>query len=526
MCMSGLNSYVPCLRPHIHRRDRKLFFMISNRPLLELSAEGVLLYDSIDGRITVSELEDIYPGAADQLVAWQRAELLELVPPITPPPHPHLVVIEPHMDDAALSVAGRLLHRRGRCRITILSVVKWSIFTSYLTSGRDYLNLQEITEIRGKESVLAARLLGAEHRCLDWQDAPLRFWPAERWSSATATRFSREPQLFANMFPDAKNVARLARQLIECMAELVPDELWIPMGLGNHTDHRTTRTACLRMLSEASGRFAGIPVSLYEDIPYAGTRGHADQIRAALARTGTRLVRATEDISDVFEEKVRVVSVYASQFKTSYIEPGIRRLAEAEGGGAGKLAETYHQLEGEVHVPDEVHLSRECGGLLRLQRKIGRLLKGRMNPQRVIAIALPSGSLGGWKKAANSLATAFPNADFVAYAPDEMAWQVEQRCNGQWRLELVRGGWKSWSKVLLREFFRFGTSTLVFWRGAYGAVPMAFSKKFINLLIGILLPFRRVLFARTLSDFALMVEEQLEDDRRSIASTEFRQQVA
>jgi hypothetical protein len=74
----------------------------------------------------------MYPGACDRLLRWREAAILELIHPIASPAGPHLVVIEPHMDDAVLSVGRRLVHRRGRCRITILSVVKWSTFTSYL----------------------------------------------------------------------------------------------------------------------------------------------------------------------------------------------------------------------------------------------------------------------------------------------------------------------------------------------------------------------------------------------------------
>ena len=118
-----ISTHVPQVRPHNQRRDRDIFFMISRRPLLELSVEEVPLYDSIDGRKTVAELEEMQAGARDRLLRWHEAAIVELIPPITSPARPHLVVIEPHMDDAVLSAGGRLLHRRGRCRITILSEI-------------------------------------------------------------------------------------------------------------------------------------------------------------------------------------------------------------------------------------------------------------------------------------------------------------------------------------------------------------------------------------------------------------------
>src|SRR5579864_3169760 len=156
MRVDHINACVPQVRPHFRRRDRSLFFMISRRPLLELSAEEAFLYESIDGRKTVAELEEIHTGAKDRLLTWHKAEVVELIPPMSIPARPHLVVIEPHMDDAALSVGGRLLHRRGRCRITILSVVKWSNFTSYLRATGNALSVAEVTTLRLQESDFAA----------------------------------------------------------------------------------------------------------------------------------------------------------------------------------------------------------------------------------------------------------------------------------------------------------------------------------------------------------------------------------
>jgi hypothetical protein len=57
-----INAYIPQVRPHILRRDLNLFFMISSRPFVELPREEVLLYDSIDGRRTVAELEETPRG--------------------------------------------------------------------------------------------------------------------------------------------------------------------------------------------------------------------------------------------------------------------------------------------------------------------------------------------------------------------------------------------------------------------------------------------------------------------------------
>lgn len=505
------SAYIPEVRPHNRLRDGKVFFLISSQPILELNSEEVLLYGSIDGRKTVAELEEKHPGARARLLKWYEAAIIELVLPITSPAGPHLVVIEPHMNDAALSAGGRLLHRRGRNRITILSVVKWSNFTSYMILGGDFLNAGEVTTLRQQESVLAAKLLGAQHDCLDWTDTMLRLWPADRWSSAVVENFRRAPHIFTHLLPDPWDVSQLAKQLMERLNFLAPDELWIPMGLGRHTDHRTTRSACLRMWADARDRFSSVPVFMYEDLPYAAIRGHAAQIRAELASCGTRLVRATEDITDVFEEKLRVISIYASHFKHADIESAIRRLAEREGGAPARLGEAYHRLEGSLRrLPAESNLSQEWAGLTALEARTCSLLLNRAKYRHLTVLTLPCGNLAKWKIDSGTLLKAFPDSDFRVYIPENAAWQVEEGGNDRLTLKFGRGGWRGWLRIISREFFHFRDPVVVLWRGAYAAPPGRKRKKLINILIRLLLPLRPVLLARAMSDFCCVLSEHLD----------------
>ena len=508
MIADNIGSYVPQVRPHIRRREGKLFFMISARPLLDICPEAIPLYISIDGRRTVEELEKMHPGACDQLLRWYHAEIIELLPPISSPTHPHLVVIEPHMDDAALSVGGRLLHRRGRCRITILSVVKWSNFTSYLLLKRSIVNVNDVTDLRLRESALVARFLGAEHCCLDWSDAPIRFWPAQSWSLTTVEKFKADPHTFVKLFPSSKQVALLAQQLAEALGSLAPDELWIPMGLGDHIDHRTTRSACLLALADARDRLSSVPVSMYEDLPYASNSGHAAQITDALTKSGASLIRLTEDVTDVFEEKLRAVSIYGSQFKLSYMGPVLRKLGKAEADAAGSFGEAYHRLEGHRSLPREVLLSREVRGLEKLHNDARALMLKRSRNRRLTVMALPSGQLGQWNILKESLLTALPDTDFLVYVSEDAAWQAPAERSDKLKVEIIREGRMRWLGVLFHELLRFRTPTVVLWRGAYASEPVRIPKLLINMLIRSLLPFRRVLFARTLWDFCCVLKEE------------------
>jgi LmbE family N-acetylglucosaminyl deacetylase len=515
MNASDLGAYVPYLRPHNQRRGNEVFFLISRRPIVTLSDNAVDLYNSIDGRQTVSQLAASHLGTVDYLKNWWERALIELLPPTAAPTSPHLVVIEPHMDDAVLSAGGRLLRRRGHYRITIVSVAQKSNFTSYLTQGRPFINVSQVSDLRQQESAIVAKLLGARHVCLEWADAPLRHVREERWCAEVIDNFKTAPHIFTNLVPAQHDVSRLAMQLSELLETLGPDELWIPMGLGNHTDHRMTRSACLRLLVEGRQHYSRVSVSMYEDLPYASADGHAAKIRSELTKCGGRLVRATEDITDLFEEKLRLVSIYGSQFKLFYMEPAIRRFAEYEGGDTGRLAEAYTTIdEIPIRVPLESSVSHEAVGLAALATKARLLLSKRLDCRHLTFLILPSGSFGLLRVDSDNLVKTFPNCTFSVYIPADLTWQMTDVCddNGRWTVRVVHGGWRAWCWTILREFFRFGVPEVVLWRGAYAASPGQKLKHLVNCALRLLLPCRTILFARTLRDLYCTLSDQVDHD--------------
>jgi len=514
-----LGRYIPQRLPHYHRRDRGVFFMISPRPALDLSEQEIPLFETIDGCRSVAELERLCPGATTRLARWHEAGVIEFIPPLSSPAFPHLVVVEPHMDDAALSVGGRLLHRRGKCRITILSVVKWSNFTSCLSQNRSALFVEEVTELRQKETALAARVLGAQTRCLDWVDSPLRMIRPDCWSAAVFDEFEKHPEKFVERFPNADEVALLSGQLTCAFEELGPDEIWIPMGLADHVDHRTTRNACLRLLSESPDLFTGVSVSMYEDTPSVSAKrlGHDRRIHDILAVNGARLIPVHEDIGDVFTEKVRVASLYASQFRSSNIEPVLRVAARQEIDGKEELVETLHRLEGRVEVLRESDLCQEAESMGVLRAQVAEWLRAWPNHERLTVIVLPSGGLGCWARDTEFLFATFPNLDLRVYLAASSAWQTGDSA-GMVRFKVVRGA--GWAGAAFREFFRFGCSTLVLWNGAYGAGLRERFRPFtaisvicLHAFVQCLLPFRRVFFSQSLSDLCGVMAEHLESNK-------------
>lgn len=517
------DNLIPELRPQNRLRGSFVHFLLSRHPQLKLSEAEASLYADIDGRTSVAGLARSHPGAAETLRAWHHAAIIEVLTPFNPPEHPHLVVIEPHMDDAILSVGGSLLARKNRCRITILTVAWKSIFSSYLLSRYDFTDVGEITTLRLRESALAAKLVGAEHRTMaELAEAPLRLCPGEQWAPSLVDAYRSHPQSFVNGMPDPIEVRTVADGLMHELSALRPDELWIPMGLGSHIDHGTVRSACLLMLQRHYKRFSSLPVAMYEDVPYTGLFPHADRVRKSLSDFGSGTDRRVEDITGVFEDKLRAVSVFGTQFKIGAIGPAIRRIAESAANAPGRLAESRYELKRPVGLPPEIAMSWEGPGLDRLRQKIRLLTRRRKACQRMAVIALPSGSMGTWVNTAKALRASLPATNFHLYIAEAIASQMGTKIDPEnMNVRYVRGV-AGWLGVAGRELFHFRTPTFAIWKGAHAAGPKVLPKKAVNLVIRLLFPWRRHLFARSLREVALFLHEPVidaeGDDATSLAA--------
>ncbi|MDP1902579.1 MAG: PIG-L family deacetylase [Rubrivivax sp.] len=496
------------IRPHYRRQGNLVYFMISKRATLELAQDELELFDAIDGRTSFSELARRFPTAVQKIHHWQSLEIVELIPPLAAPERPHLVVIEPHMDDAALSVGGRLLHRRGNNRITILSVIKKSNYTSYFYLKREYFDVDKITSLRLEESRLAAALFGAEYSCLNFEDAPLRFREANLWSLDTLENFSEAAGAYTDTSPTPGAVNAIAESLLPECEKLSPDEIWIPMGLGSHIDHRATRSACMKVAAKLRLVHPNLKISVYEDLPYSAVNSatysaeeHAVAMCNTFGKHGTRLVRRFEAIDDVFDRKIRAISVFASQFKGSVMEPKIRQCASLSGSNA--LSETYYDMEGSLRLPRESELAPDSSALIPMRDIVSALLRGREKITRVAVILLPSSHIGKWDEDQRTLLTAFPKASFHLYLPEGAAWEVDTGIDERVTVTVVPDGPSGLLSVLRREFYRFGTPTILVSWGAFGGGSAGKQR-----LLKAALPLRRVILSRTLGDFCALIAEE------------------
>jgi LmbE family N-acetylglucosaminyl deacetylase len=321
------DEHVPVRRPHFGLRDRQLYFLLSRRAFAVLGPEEATLWSLIDGVANIGQLRAQIPEAREHLRRLWTLRVCELVPPRFPSGRRRLLVIEPHMDDAALSVGGLLWRLREECEITLLTVAGQSNFTSYYYSDREYFDVATVSSLRKAESELLMRLLGGRHTTLDLPEAPLRCKPGN-WTRAWYRAHRKLVDAYITHGALEREVEAWSNAIADVLASTDAEEIWLPLGVGSHVDHELTRNSCLRALSHMNGIDRQKAVFFYQEVPYAREfPEHTQTILAALRSAGGRLEPSSHDVGDAFSDKLRLVSIFGSQFKMSYMAPQLEEAA-------------------------------------------------------------------------------------------------------------------------------------------------------------------------------------------------------
>ncbi len=160
------------------------------------------------------------------------------------------LVVSPHLDDAVLSVPAllRSLAAQGE-RVVVLTV--------FSEGDAGYARRRE-------EDRTALALLGAEPCHLGLEDAPYRRGLPRTFRALVLTELAA----------DDADAAMVAHTLAERLRSIAPQAILLPLGVGEHVDHRIVHAAHRGL----TGR-----VGFYEDRPYALVP-HA--VEARLARLG------------------------------------------------------------------------------------------------------------------------------------------------------------------------------------------------------------------------------------------------
>ena len=155
--------------------------------------------------------------------------------------------------------------------------------------------------------------------------------------------YEGDAALLGSPFEDDEPPTDILRREI---LRLEPQQVYFPLAVGGHVDHRLCREAALALLSDGEAWVMPIPslvgsLSFYEDFPYAWWSSFSGP--AALARREVDLPDSVllearyADISDQLERKIAGLRVYTSQMQRLFDDE--QDMLDAVTGFAARVAE-------------------------------------------------------------------------------------------------------------------------------------------------------------------------------------------
>jgi LmbE family N-acetylglucosaminyl deacetylase len=188
--------------------------------------------------------------------------------------HGALLVVSPHLDDAALSCGALLAWAAPRAAVTVVTLFTEAGPPPYTLSARRYLHqtgaasAAELYRRRRSEDRAALAPLGI--RCVhaglteaQFRRRPVRGW-RRRWARvlpelACAYPIYRLHTISGRVAPSDAGTLREAAGIIAGLAAATSTLVVAPLGVGGHVDH---------VLARMAARRGGAPVVYYSDFPY------------------------------------------------------------------------------------------------------------------------------------------------------------------------------------------------------------------------------------------------------------------
>ena len=320
--------HFPLLLPHFQVEPTGLHPLFG--PVRQLDEKVLEALRACDGRQTAAKVAGAAGIGMGQLVQQHDEEALLFWPrPVPPslPPAPNrigAIILSPHPDDAAISLGGMML-AGGPGKVMVVDVFSRTAAWRFPDS---LANLARIDAIRRREEALMSLLTGAQVRMLDLPEALLRGRTLdEAFTCAAGT-----------------GEAAAGRALAAAAGELAgqyPHARWyLPLGIGNHIDHRVVRDAAVEALRRAG--VADRRVSFYEDLPYAAELDWKDRL-GTLA--GGKLTSVDLPMGRHARWKLELLRLYWSQIAWPQIAE-VGRYARRI--GRGLAVERVWRREGEI----------------------------------------------------------------------------------------------------------------------------------------------------------------------------------
>jgi LmbE family N-acetylglucosaminyl deacetylase len=256
----------------------------------------------------------------------QRAPLLKAVDWVS---LERLIVLSPHLDDAALSCGGLLAATRDKVSRLVITVTAG-------TRSRERKGFASPTE-RRLEDRAAMRELDCDFVHLGFPDAIYRVSPV---SGQLIYRDSRE-RLAAPPIDDAGHVEELYLVLRRLSQDLGNVLVLSPLGIGQHVDHAICARVALRLFGASPN------LLFYEDFPYvlrgSGAGVPDDDPRQAIARLGRAAVGRHTLAIDA-EAKLSILRHYQSQIPLLFGDDPKLAASVRGHGTRGRAEEVYWRL--------------------------------------------------------------------------------------------------------------------------------------------------------------------------------------
>ena len=443
--ISNVSDVCALRRPHFRLEGNALYFLASNRPCRMLSSGEIQVWDAIEQPLAITVLRDRFPAFADQVIHdfWSN-ELCELLEPAFPETRRRVLVIEPHADDAALSLGGIMWLRRHECAFIVATMASRSNFTSYYYVERDYFDVEKVTEIRRKESALFVQMIGGTHVAVGLTDAALRYRDTH-WSLDFFRRHRASIAAATSRSANREELARWTKAMRQLLVQTPSHEVWIPLG-APHTDHRATANACLAVFLSSPSLVVDRVIRMYQEVPYgARSPEYTAGVLAALKRTGAEVEPEPIPIDDAFDKKLRLVSVYSSQFKLGAVRSDIEASALASGliGHAELLWKVRRMPD---HI-DPLGISVESTSVLRQEEAVAWVLRNRYSENVRVMLLDPTGQ---WADDLKLLCAGFPQARFEIFVAPAAAAEVTDAASDRVLAQNVGSGKLAWCILSLR----------------------------------------------------------------------------
>jgi len=435
-------------RPHFQLRGKSLYFMVSSRPQRELSANEADIWSAIQNPVSLSDLCEQFPEHVvnDVIADFWRSELCEWVEQDFSALRRRVLVIEPHADDAVLSVGGVMWQRRHECHYVVATMASRSNFTSYFTLVRDYFKVDRVMDIRRKESALFTQMIGGTYLEGGLTDIVLRYHDAD-WTLDYYKSHRMSISIATSRAATEDECKRWMATVCRLVAQTPSDEIWIPLG-SPHSDHALTMNACIAAFVAHPELIAGRLVRVYQDVPYA-TRfpNFTDEMTAAFGFAGIEMAPEVVPIGDVMEQKLRLISLYASQFKMHTMSGDVKACALTH-----EPAQAYSELLWSIKSWPRQLSTRgiaAVSGIDTQQENSAKawLARNRMASRVRLLLLMPTGQ---WREDFKKLGEMFPDARFDIYGSPEAVVEVNEIQSDRVTVRQVGNGAKAWVSLCLK----------------------------------------------------------------------------